>query len=155
MNVKDLLAKKNYLIRVTGEDDSCVVSFPSRVMGNKLEGYDVQYTIKKDGVHVSSPEHDMLIPMPDYSRRVFVIMDIIKVCNFIDYDSSLICYQNLEGEELADLKSILTFPMEQEELRKENLLSNEIVNRHNTYDLEGVDEEVLEGFTIIKGLFGE
>lgn len=89
--IKNMLARHNYHLKVVYKDGITTVYIPNREQEPLAHDFTVQYKLDKDGVDISSPgNYEYYIAAPKYAQRCAMMIDILRMCEQINFAPPLI-----------------------------------------------------------------
>lgn len=162
-----LLRKHDYIVEVHRTDKGCRVVYPVRREFPQHERFEVIYTMdhKKDYVEITTESIQktlgkILLMGPHYAHKALIMFHIIKTCNKINYNQSLIQFF-INKEEVAEptfLQSLTYTELSNTDLQKENALIALAVPafQHGfdeAYEEMASKQDIDEGYKSITGLF--
>ena len=107
--IKDFLQKNEYQVIVSSEgenSDILNITIPQRKIEPVIEEINISYRCcysdKESGIYyvVSSSEEDFIKCSP-FCIQEFIELDISRICERIEYDSSLVCFK-LSGKTVSE-----------------------------------------------------
>jgi len=129
--IQEILKRHNYLVEVHHTENGCKAIFPRRREVPQFEPFEFVYNLNfnKRYVQVTNTrggqaEGGIILLGPPYSHKVLIMFHLIKVCNKIKYDYSLIQFfiNKEQVEESKFLQAITYSDMSLEDLQKEHAL---------------------------------
>lgn len=155
--------------------DGCIVSYPgnkdilvqSRTHSYSIRRYSTDIDSDKYGLSILKlNEHgekvrDIIVNMPPYTMRSYIICDIVKSCVLLGYPYSLVKYQHQQEEVKQDaVFDVIGLPTEiagaetiqkEQNIREIFLSGNYNKKEQDEYKTEGIEE----GFNLLWNIFWE
>jgi hypothetical protein len=164
--VKRLLSRHGYRITATLKDGGVVLQIPDRVQEPLMQAYSVKYGIGIDSLsfHQDGDEWPSGFECPQYACRCFILLDIKRHCEALNFDTNLIEF--FDGFDKIDETEFFTrmWPKDIEysddirrkEYNLKDLLirvQNAAVPFHHDFYFEAEQLGVLPGYIAIRSTF--
>lgn len=164
--VKSLIEKHNYKITATLKDGVVILQLPNRVIEPFIESYAVEYSIGRDSLSFKLPEEEWpsRFQCPQYACRCYIMLDIKRHCENLNFDSKLIEFFH-ESDKIDEQEFFVrlwpkeieyTEDMRRKEYNLKDLLirvQNAAVPFHHDFYFEADQLGVLPGYLAIRSTF--
>lgn len=94
--IKKLLNKHKYVLKVTLDPQTGLIQLhiPKRLQEPQVDAYTHDYLILDNMVYITIDGNTTEIECPTYACRTLIFVDIRTICNYIDFDPSLLEFYN-------------------------------------------------------------
>ena len=164
--VKKLLDKHNYKITAVLKDGIVTLTLPDRVQEPAITSYETKYSIGIESLSFQLPEDEWpnRVQCPQYACRCYIILDIKRHCESLNFDTSLLEFFDESGKIDETEFFIRLWPkdieytedMRRKEYNLKELLirvQNAIVPFHHDFYFEADQLGVLPGYLAIRSTF--
>jgi hypothetical protein len=156
--VKEILKKNSYIVKLQKADDGILVLFPKRVMEPKTETTGIYFEYKKDGIRIEKIDeknnYEFFIPCPIYAQRTYIMYCICTTCFQMGYNTDFI--EILDSGNSAFVEFLNNKLMTGDDYIKEAMLVPEVESSVKSgFRNKTEDEKISEGVELIKELLLE
>lgn len=157
--IREMLDKNDYHFRVRYKDGVTTASIPNRKQEPVAEDFSVEYRLEDKGINIQSPgNYEMTIHVPKYAQRAILMIDILRICEQINFSPSLIEFYvgDDTNEQSEDVMLMSMGKVSEKEKKFFGFVAQaktSLIPFHPDFDVEAKKMGFEKGYMAVKNVF--